>query len=427
MNAPMLAGLAAFVALLAVAAVPLAQPARAESRSLADHVILLDWDGLDPAFLETGATPHLDALVARGSLSVATSTWKTISNSARASLVTGAYPEVHANASYYYDLEQDRAQGQSRALEAETLAQALGRQGRLVAAVQWYMVQDYGTAFGDALHLYAQPGGRCVERVRAAVEILRGRPVDSGGQQVQMPRIPDLLAIYCDDLDALVHRDGPASPAIGPLVTELDALLGEIVEAAKAAGIYERTAFVVVGDHGMSPWRATLLPDLLDVLRSAGFRPEVVPTGRRARPESDVLIVNATSLVDLTLRGAAATEEGRARVAEALRSLPHARVLDRQAARVLHSADRVGDFVLEAEPPWSFAPAADGREHGFHGSSAELEVPLVLSGAGFAPGRPPVAPRLIDVAPTVAALLGADPPAQAQGRVLEEALAREAP
>lgn len=49
-------------------------------------------------------------------------------------------------------------------------------------------------------------------------------------------------------------------------------------------------------------------------------------------------------------------------------------------------------------------------------------MPLVLSGAGVRPGATPRSPRLVDVAPTVAALLGTRPPNDAQGRVLTEAL-----
>jgi len=48
-----------------------------------------------------------------------------------------------------------------------------------VASVQWYMVQDHGTAYGDPEHLYVQPGGPFATRVDAAIEILNRRPVNS--------------------------------------------------------------------------------------------------------------------------------------------------------------------------------------------------------------------------------------------------------
>ena len=88
----------------------------------------------------------------------------------------------------------------------------------------------------------------------------------------------------------------------------------------------------------------------------------------------------------------------------------------------LHAGSKLGDLVVEAQPPWSFAKAdlPAGAEKGAHGSQAELEVPLLLSGAGIA-GTGPAAPGLVDVAPTIAALLHAPCPAQGQGRALTEA------
>ncbi|SEH02128.1 hypothetical protein SAMN05444920_12463 [Nonomuraea solani] len=82
---------------LAAAGVWAARPRRAE------HVIVVDWDGFDPAYLGRVATPHLDLLAAQGALAIA--------------------------------------------------------EGRTVASVQWYMIQDHGVRYGDPEHLYVQPGG----------------------------------------------------------------------------------------------------------------------------------------------------------------------------------------------------------------------------------------------------------------------------
>ncbi|MFC0505065.1 hypothetical protein [Micromonospora costi] len=51
-----------------------------------------------------------------------------------------------------------------------------------------------------------------------------------------------------------------------------------------------------------------------------------------------------------------------------------------------------------------------------------MHIPLVLSGAGVLPGVHPVDPHHVDIAPTIAALLGIQPPSGAQGRVLSESI-----
>ncbi len=396
------------------------------ANSLPEHVILVDWDGFDPTYLPLAPTPNIDALTARGSLSTAKSTFQTVSNPARASMSTGAYPEVHGNAAYYYDGKTGEAVGETRFLAAETIAETLVAAGKTVAAVQWYMVEDYGTSAGDPDRLYVEPGGPFQNRVDTAIEVLGQRPVSSGGRMVTASKVPDFLAVYGSDLDALGSREGPDSPNIGPLLAEMDRQLGRLVQAAKDAGIYKRTAFVLTSDHGMTTWNRSLLEEA-GGLAATGYRAEVVPAGRPAAPDTEVILVpNATRTAQVTLRGRAAAPEGRRQVRAAFEEAPNvARVLDKTGLRALRASDRLGDLVVEADSPWAFAlPDSNdnGASRGAHGSTQEMAVPLLLSGAGVRWDAAPRDAGIIDVAPTICALLNTRPPADAQGRVLSESL-----
>lgn len=390
-----------------------------------EHVILVDWDGFDPDYLGLAPTPTIDALADRGSLSVAEGIYPTISNPARASMSTGAYPETHGNAVYYFDGETGEAVGETRTLAAETIVQALAAAGRTTAAVQWYMVQDHGASYGDPGHLYVEPGGLFERRVDAAVEILNQRPVDSGGTLVTVPKIPAFLAVYGPDLDAFGHLEGAESPNIGPLLAGLDRQLGRLVQATREVGIYERTAFILTSDHGMTSWERSFV-DGLATTPALGAYVEVVPPGSAPSPGTEVILVKSAGLtMNVTLRGRAATPGGRAGVRTVLEGLPQvSRVLDAADLEDLHAGGKLGDFVVEAAEPWGFAfdEPEEGASRGGHGSTREMRVPLLISGAGIRPGAVPENPKLIDVAPTIAALLGARPPADAQGRVLDELL-----
>ncbi|MFC5825877.1 alkaline phosphatase family protein [Nonomuraea insulae] len=388
----------------------------------ARHVVLVDWDGFDPRYLGRVPTPNLDRLAARGVLATAEATFHTISNPCRASMSTGAHPEVHGNVAYVYDPVSGRAQGQSRFLAAETIAGSLAAEGRTVASVQWYMVQDHGVRFGDPEHLYVQPGQGFGQRVDVAIDILNLRPVDSNGQLVTVPGIPDLLAVYSSDLDGAGHDEGPDSPAIASLLADHDHHLGRLVQATKEVGIFQDTAFLLTSDHGMTAWNRTLLPHVVEAIEAVGHSVEVVPSGASPAPGTEVVIVpNSVRVGDITLRGGASDPRARIRIKAALRRLPQiGRVLDDRALRALHASDKLGDLVAEARPPWGFALAEPpaGQWRGGHGSLSEIKVPLLLSGAGIRPGARLHRPRLIDIAPTIAALLGTRPPAQAQGRNL---------
>lgn len=390
-----------------------------------EHVILVDWDGFDPDYLGLAPTPNIDALAGRGSLSVAAGVYPTISNPSRASLSTGAYPETHGNAAYFFDDATGRAVGETRFLAAETVVEALASAGRTTASVQWYMVEDHGASYGDAEHLYVRPGGLFEQRADAAVEILHQRPVDSGGTMVTVPKIPAFLAVYGPDLDAFGHLEGADSPNIGPLLAELDRQLGRLVQATRDVGIYERTTFILTSDHGMTSWERSFVEGLAST-PALGGRAEVVAPGSAPSPDTEVVLVkSAGRIMDVSLRGQAATPAGRADVRRILEGLPQiSRVLDTADLEDLRAGGKLGDFVVEAREPWGFAldEPEEGASRGGHGSTAETRVPLLISGAGVRPRATARDPRLVDVAPTIATLLDAPPPADAQGRALDELL-----
>lgn len=424
-----LAGAAALVAAGAAPAWLLSRRDDPAEDRRPEHVILVDWDGFDPAYLERAPTPNLDALVERGSLSTAKATFPTTSNSSRTSMSTGAYPEVHGNVAYYLDKETGEIVGQNRSLSAETLPEALADAGKTVASVQWYMVQGHGVSFGDADRLYVEPGGLFAARVDAAVDILSGRPVDSDGAMVRVPKVPNFLAIYGSDLDDIGQAEGPNGPNIAPLLSEMDRQLGRLVRATEEAGIRDRTAFVVTGDHGMTAWETDLTPGVLGALASAGYAAEALSPGDSPDPATEiVLATGAVRTASVVLLGRANVPQEKRRVEAVLEAAPHvARVLGEADLRDLKAGDRLSDFVVEAEEPWGFAPGTrSGEVRGAHGSTREMRVPLLMSGAGVRRGTAPRDPQLVDVAPTVCALLGTRPPKDAQGRVISEALGIQA-
>ena len=391
-----------------------------------EHVILVDWDGLDPAYLDRTPTPNLDDLASRGSLSTARATFPTLSNPSRASIATGAYPEVHGNAAYYLDRQTGRVVGEERTLQAETLAEALVEADKTIASIQWYIVQGHGAAFGRPDRLYVEPGGLFAARVDAAIGVLEGRPVDSGGQRVEVPKVPDFLAVYASDLDDVGHAEGPNGPNIAPLLSEMDRQFGRLVQATRDVGIYDRTAFIVTGDHGMTGWSRDITQELLTAIADAGYVPEVVTPGNAPGATTEVVIVpGAVRIANLFLLGGAETARGKQQIKEALEGITSvARVLDESDLEELNAGRKIGKLVVEAEAPWGFVPPrkADGETGGAHGSTEEIWVPLLLSGTGFRPDAAPRDPRLVDVAPTICALLDVRPPEDAQGRSLSESV-----
>jgi predicted AlkP superfamily pyrophosphatase or phosphodiesterase len=400
------------------------------TRPRADHVVLVALDGFGADYLDRHAdlpTPHLDALTARGSLTTGTGVLPSVTNPSWASVATGAWPDHHLNTAYFYDPGSGAAQGQRRDLAVPTIAEAVREAGGTVASVQWPIVQDHGTRSGDPDALYTQPGGSCTRRFDDAVAVLRGTPLRSGRRTVTVPRPPRLLAVYSDVLDGLGHAGGPEHPRIPAALREIDAQLGRLVAVTEEVGIADRTAFVLLGDHGMTAFRRGFGRPLRRSLARAGLRTEILRPGQRPSRRTDVAVV-VGGVASLHLLGAARTDPtATARARRALEALPQVRaVWDRAEQAERRMSPRLGDLVVEPQPGWTPGPGSrwpvPRRARGRHGTSDELDVAFLLAGSGVRPGVAPDAPRHVDVAPTVAALLGIAPPPGSQGRVLTEAL-----
>ncbi len=325
---------------------------RRPTRPLADHVVLIGFDGFDPDYLSRAPTPNIDHLARRGALGTTEGPAQSVTNPSFATLATGAWPDTTGNVAYVYDRTTGSYRGQSRALAVPTIAEAVRDQGGTVGSAQYFILQDHGVTYGDPEALYTQPGGPCSRRFDDAIAMVEQRRVSSAGAEVTVPRIPQLLAVYCDALDTIGHADGAESALIPGALVDLDAQVGRLVDALERVGIADRTAIVLTGDHGMTSFARTFGPELI---------------------------------AQLAVRGLEAT-----------------------------------DLVIEAQPGWAasdlpvLAPP-DGR----HGSTGESQATFLISGAGVRtrPSDARVSVDHIDIAPTIAHLLGIDPPSASEGRV----------
>jgi hypothetical protein len=129
-------------------------------------------------------------------------------------------------------------------------------------------------------------------------------------------------------------------------------------------------------------------------------------------------------------------EQG-ARAVEVLRSIPGLAAWRRDEipAALRYRHPRAGDVLALAEPPLALLPGSDrsarfgglarlfGRAFGAHGYDparfTDMHGIFVALGRGVAAGARLPRVRAIDVAPTVAALLGIEAPAQSEGAAIE--------
>lgn len=253
------------------------------------------------------------------------------------------------------------------------------------------------------------------------------------------PNRTDVLAVSLSTTDAIGHRYGPDSRELHDQILRLDQYLDTFLDSLQALRGTGKLLVALTGDHGMTP-----MPTLRSTIYPNGEAKRVSIDGpwRSFLQRLDQLNIDTTSvlfeegMVVVTKPGAFGTG---ARSADALLSglgadlMRVQGVLRADLMTDLAKADTVKDAIarrwLHMVPPnsnvrmtvsltpYSYWLSATFPTHGSpHDSDAN--VPVLFWGAGVKPGQYSDVVRVVDIAPTLAALLGVKPTEPLDGRVL---------
>jgi len=227
---------------------------------------------------------------------------------------------------------------------------------------------------------------------------------------------PNLLLFHLLTGDDTNHEYGPMSHASFTAMGLLDSYVKRIVDALQEEGVMRRATVIVVSDHGFRKIRHKLHPNVL--LRETGL---ITGDYKHLRGDAWVASTGGTAMVYVSdparkeelipkLRRILANREGIDRVYEpnsfAELGLPLA-----------SASDQGPDLVLSALPDYSFANEAEGSyvtgideggTHGYLNTDPKMQAIFVAWGAGIASGVRLDKISNLDVAPTIAAILGID-------------------
>jgi len=250
---------------------------------------------------------------------------------------------------------------------------------------------------------------------------------------------PDLAVMNLCDVDGAGHVHGPGSADYARAVGAADAAIARLLDDLHARGRWARSVVIVTADHGMSavgptPERPHPVISLEPVLRRETVRGvTVVADGGVEHVYAERVAAGAAAAGDAAepLARVAALARAAPGVAEVLARLP---VPDVPTLGAVHPGwhldhPRTGDLLLVAAPGYQFVDPFDPVEAGLlgnHGGPEDLAVPLVVTGgwAGLrAAPRGTPSPGSVDVAPTIAALLGLRVPRLLDGRAVPPARA----
>ena len=253
----------------------------------------------------------------------------------------------------------------------------------------------------------------------------------------------DVLAVSLSTTDAIGHRYGPDSRELHDQVLRVDRALGRLIDSLYKLRDSTRIVFALSSDHGVSPYPEVTFPGA-DPNRGRVNPQPVIDAARSTLAargvEGDALMLQA-GIVSLDRRRLAAKQVNADSVVTALRGqllkLPGMLRVDRVstlagaafkgdviARRWLHSipADFQAELTVTFKPGYYWYTT----RYATHGTPHDLDarIPILLMGARVQPGRYTKPAYSVDVAPTLADMLGISPIEKVDGRILTEALRR---
>ncbi len=350
------------------------------------RTVILMLDGLGADYYARSALPTLRGWAASGMYAPVQAVMPSVTNANNVSICCGCFPETHGVVGNSW---LDEATGQEEYLEggelllAPTIFQRAAQRGvqsaLLTSKLKTVSLMRAGTSFalaaeapdaawtqrlGEAPPIYSAEINHWL--FRAALDVLCTRP--------------EIGLLYVHTTDFPMHEWPPGAPQSQAHLAGLDALMGEMAQAAPDA------AFLVTADHAMA--HKSRVWDLDRALMVRGAPVRLAISAERDRYLRHHRGFGGTAWVHLHVPGDAVP------VTEALHSLSGVeQVLPRaEAARTLRlMPSRIGDLVVLGDRDTVFGHLESAEcealppEYRTHGSTYELDVPLVIHNARGAP------------------------------------------
>lgn len=207
-----------------------------------DHVVMVGFDGLAGNTVEAAEMPTLKALMDQGAWTLqARSILPSSSACNWATMYMGVGPEMHG-----YNTWGSR--------KPDFPSVALGPNG-IFPTFMTVLREQFPEMNICSLYEWATQGDLIDNKAVTYHKHIpmgesRSRDITDAYIAYLKEYKPEFSMCIYDSPDAEGHGHGWGSEPYMNRLKELDAFLNEIIEATKAAGMYERTVFMVVSDHG---------------------------------------------------------------------------------------------------------------------------------------------------------------------------------
>jgi len=371
-------------------------------------VIVMSWDGMRYDYPDRAPFPGLTRMQKEGlRADRLVAGWPSTTFPGHVTLATGAWADVHGIVdNEFFDRTRGRYAYSSDAswLEAEPLWIAAERQG--VVSATYFWVGSETDWHGTRQHYRIAPfDGNVPESAK----------VDQMLAWIDLPpaQRPGLIMSYWHGADTVGHRRGPDDPAIVEQIYDQDAQLVRLLDGIDARHLWNDTTVLLVSDHGMAALHGFF--DLAGWLTERGFHAHVY-----GGPGLAQVFFDDPKEIDGAFASLSAQPPFKVYRGAELPDAFH-----------LKNPTRTGDLVVVSDastplwyPAWwiramytVLGPTLGvyPGSHGFDPNMPEMGATMLALGRGVPKGARIGTIAMVDIAPTVAGLLGIAPPLQSIG------------
>ncbi|KAL5999535.1 hypothetical protein ACLOJK_037820 [Asimina triloba] len=211
-------------------------------------VILISADGFRYGYQYKTSTPNIGRLIANGTEAYPglIPVFPTLTFPNHYSIATGLYPAHHGiiNNRFQDPLTGDiftTRNNDPKWWLGEPIWVTAANQG-LKAATYFWPGSEVHKGKWDCPATYCMIYNRSVpfeERVDTVIDFFGS------------PDIPSFINLYFEDPDSQGHRVGPDDPEITKAVSNIDEMIGRLIEGLEKKGVFDQVHIILVGDHGM--------------------------------------------------------------------------------------------------------------------------------------------------------------------------------
>ena len=418
---------------------------------MSKHAIVISIDAMITSDIaEFRKRPNMSVLLDKASVAEEVFTiYPTYTYPCHTTIMTGCYPDKHGI--YHNDVfdpysDHDRWFWYARDIKRPTILDAARKAGLVTGAVTFpvqggadadYLIAEIWAPRPEddptEVFLTANSEKACpiFEKNRHLLDWMRTPGFDLFASACAVDIIkearPDLLFVHFSYLDHQRHRCGVETGNVLHAIDFIDERIGEVIGAVKDAGIFDETDFVILGDHGHM--NVNCVFNINKLLAEKGY----IKTGPDGRVSDYSIMVHSTSFSGHVYVKDMDAGEAKKVLEDLMEEYPEyiERVMTKEEVREIYHLDGPFSLVLEARSHVVFGQSISGSlvdmpEPGnykfslsSHGFSPEKSFcpPFIISGPDASGVTIPWA-RLVDEAPTIAAVLGFKMPEGTDGHVL---------